>query len=80
MKNLTKVLQTASIEAKDWHSELHKFLGVYRTTPHASTGIAPNQLMFTYDPRTSKLPQIPKVNLNQSLQERLRENDEKAKL
>ena len=80
MKNITKVLQTASIEAKDWHSELHKFLGVYRTTPHASTGIAPNQLMFTYDPRTSKLPQFPDVRINHDLHERLRENDERAKL
>ena len=46
MKPLTKVLQTAHLDGQNWRQELQRFLLSYRTTPHATTKIAPCELLF----------------------------------
>ena len=41
MKPLGKMTKTATIEGKNWRQELQRFLLSYRSTPHATTKIAP---------------------------------------
>ena len=41
MKPLTKCLQTAVVEHKDWKLELQRFLLNYRATPHCTTKVPP---------------------------------------
>ncbi|XP_057305401.1 uncharacterized protein K02A2.6-like [Hydractinia symbiolongicarpus] len=41
-----KTIQAAIADGKNWHTVLENFLLAYRTTPHATTGIAPFELMF----------------------------------
>ena len=40
-RSLKKANQCAHAEGKDWRQELNKFLLLYRTTPHATTGQRP---------------------------------------
>ena len=44
-KTLVKMLQTAQIEERNWRQELQRFLLSYRVTPHATTKIAPCELL-----------------------------------
>ena len=37
---------TAQVEGRIWQQELNRFLLQYRTTPHATTKIAPSELLF----------------------------------
>ena len=55
MKSLGKTVKIAQLEGKPWKQVLHQFLRTYRAAPHASTGVAPNQLMFGRN-LTSRLP------------------------
>ena len=63
MINLGKVIRCASVEGKPWRTELVKFLANYRATPHLSTGIAPNDLIFRRA-NTSKLPSVRSLEAN----------------
>ena len=56
MKNLGKVLKNATLNGAKLEEELVRFLRSYRATPHASTKIAPNELMFKGKASTSMLP------------------------
>ena len=56
-KPLMKAIRAAHMEHTRWQYALHRFLRMYRMTPHISTGFTPFQLMFHRDGRT-KLPQI----------------------
>ena len=55
MRNLAKVVRSAISERKDWKVTLNQFLRNYRSTPHATTGVAPAELMFGRF-KTSRLP------------------------
>lgn len=55
MKSLGKTVRIAQYEGKCWKQVLNQFLRSYRAAPHASTGVAPNQLMFGRN-LTSRLP------------------------
>jgi len=55
MRNLAKVVRTAVSEKKDWKVTLNEFLRNYKSTPHATTGVAPAELMFGRS-KTSRLP------------------------
>ena len=46
MQPLGKALKTAKIEGRPWKQELNRFLLQYRTTPHATTGVPPAELIF----------------------------------
>ena len=54
-RTLVKVLKIAHSNKLDLGVELRKFLVAYRSTPHASTGVAPYTLLFNREMRT-KLP------------------------
>ncbi len=45
-RSLKKANQCAHAEGKDWRAELNKFLLLYRTTPHATTGECPATVFF----------------------------------
>ena len=44
-KTLVKVLQTAQLEERNWRQEFERFLLSYRLIPHATTKIAPCELL-----------------------------------
>ena len=76
-KTLVKMLQTAQLEERNWRQELQRFLLSYRVTPHATTKIAPRELLYN---RTVKgyLPELlSKKVLNKHKE--AKENIEKSK-
>ena len=58
MRNLGKVLRNSKSNNETIDGELINFLRNYRATPHASTDVAPNHLMFKTISSTSRLPVI----------------------
>ncbi len=78
MKPLTKCLQTAVIEHKDWKIELQRFLLNYRATPHCTTKVPLATSLFGRNIRT-KLPEKPsKVNMEE-IDKKINEADASAK-
>ena len=61
MKNLGKVLRNAQVNDAKFETELLEFLRNYRATPHASTKVPPNQLLFKTRSSTSKMPNFGEV-------------------
>ncbi|RNA38248.1 Retrovirus-related Pol poly from transposon [Brachionus plicatilis] len=55
MRKLGKVMRNSSSNQKEWEVELQE-LRNYRATPHPSTGIPPNKLLFQTNSTTTKLP------------------------
>jgi transposase InsO family protein len=55
MKNLGKVIKTAFIDRISWKTRLTEFLRNYRSTPHATTNVAPITL-FLRNGDTTRLP------------------------
>ena len=62
---------------KSWQQELHKFLRIYRCTPHSTTRFTPYRLMFGREPRT-KLPEISSP-ITDPVDQMVRSRDERAK-
>ena len=56
-RSILKILQLAHAEGKDWRRELVRYMAVYRTTPHQTTGQTPAFLLMGRHPRT-KLPEL----------------------
>ena len=52
-----KAIETYVAEGKNWKKELNHFLRVYCSTPHATTGKSPYELLFGRPMRT-KLPEM----------------------
>ena len=77
-RTLVKVLKIAHSNKLDLGVELRKFLVAYRSTPHASTGVAPYTLLFSREMRT-KLPGL-EVEVDKTLHEKAQENDALSKL
>ena len=50
-----KCVQTAIAENQDWRLALENYLLCYRSTPHATTGLTPAEMMFGH-PIKDKLP------------------------
>ena len=75
MRNLGKVITTASSENKPWKQELNKFLCNYRATPHVTTKVSPFKVLFGRDMQT-KLPHLSGSNITDAA---LRDTDCKAK-
>lgn len=78
MKNIGKLVKTATSEGKDWRKEIYVFLGKYRATPHPSTGVTPQSMLFGREIR-SKLPQIMPSTISQEIRDRERREKEKQK-
>ena len=76
VKTMKKCIKAAKAEGKNWRKELQTFLRNYRTTPHATTGIAP-ATMFLKRAVRNKLPQ---VNNADPIAEIVRKHDSSQKL
>ena len=57
MKKLGKVLRTSKLSGLHKEQGLNDFLKAYRETPHSTTGVAPNHLMFGFS-RSSGIPSM----------------------
>ena len=57
MRTVEKATETYVAEGKNWKKELNHFLRVYRSTPHATTGKSPYELLFGR-PMRIKLPEM----------------------
>ena len=73
-----KVIRAAKVSKTNWKQEMYQFLRQYRSTPHVSTGFTPYRLMFQREPKT-KMPQVFEQTAEKKIEERVRQNDEKAK-
>jgi hypothetical protein len=56
MRNLNRVMRNSAVSGIPWKTELDLFLRSYRATPHCSTGVAPEQLLFKTISSTCNLP------------------------
>jgi hypothetical protein len=78
MKNLGKVLKTASVDKISWKRRLIEFLRNYRSTPHSSTGIPPASLLFK-NANTSRLPSYGKKYSGDSVDRNAAKSDKQSK-
>ena len=76
-QGILKSLRIAHANGEDMGQELRRYLLAYRSTPHASTGVAPFSLLMGRQMRT-KLPSLD-VQLEEDIHERARESDSLAK-
>ncbi|XP_046848030.1 uncharacterized protein K02A2.6-like [Xenia sp. Carnegie-2017] len=76
MRTIKKTIKAAIMEGKNWKQELHMFLRNYRATPYSSIKISPSMALFGR-PMKVRLPEVP---FHVDTEERIRVQDEKAKL
>ncbi|CAB4031679.1 Transposon Tf2-9 poly [Paramuricea clavata] len=57
MRNLNKVIKISYAQGGNLEEELNKFLTAYHTTPHGTTGKAPDEMLFKRRLRT-KIPEL----------------------
>ena len=76
VKTLKKCIKAAKVEGRNWRKELQAILRNYRTTPHATTGVAPAVLLLKR-PVRNKLPQPNHID---PVAEIVRERDSSQKL
>lgn len=76
VKTLKKCIKAAKVEGRNWRKELQAILRNYRTTPHATTGVAPAVLLLKRPVRN----QLPQPNHTYPVAEILRERDSSQKL
>jgi transposase InsO family protein len=79
-RSLLKRLKIAQVTNRDWKEELQSYLTLYRTTPHATTGKSPGEMMFKRKIR-DKLPSysVSQENLDSEVRERDAERKWKGK-
>ncbi|CAF0746058.1 unnamed protein product [Brachionus calyciflorus] len=73
MKSISKSIQAATIENKQWEIEISKLVKSHNNTPHCTTGVTPNSLIFKYRAKSSRLPcyRPPKINERNRFKERV---------
>jgi len=76
VKTLEKCIKAAKVEGKNWRKEQQAILRNYRTTPHATTGVAPAVLLLKR-PVRNKLSQANHID---PAAEIVRERDSSQKL
>ena len=78
-RSILKHLRIAQAEGCDWKSEMDKFLMMYRSTPHSTTGVSPAELLFGRRIRT-KLPHLQDFSIEDEVRDRDSERKEKGKV
>ena len=79
MKNLGKVIRTASVDKLNWKTRLSEFLRNYRATPHTTTNESLS-LLFFRNSKTTRLPQYKNCFKHDDIDSRARISDEKKRL
>ena len=51
-------MRNAQVDNSKWESELVDFLRSYKATPHKTTGVSTNELLFKTKSTTSRLPVV----------------------
>lgn len=79
-RSILKRLSISQATNADWVSELNKYLLMYRSTPHSTTGKTPSEMLFGYN-ICDKVPSItqPK-DVDEEVVDRDKEKKEKGKL
>ncbi|XP_055633424.1 uncharacterized protein K02A2.6-like [Toxorhynchites rutilus septentrionalis] len=79
-RSILKRLSISQVTNTDWKCELDKYLLMYRSFPHSTTGKTPSELLFGYNIR-DKLPSIyqPKDS-DEEVSDRDKERKEKGKI
>lgn len=57
IKNIKKAVKAATVEEKNWETELQEYLLNYRATPQGTTGLSPAELLYGRKIKT-KLPEV----------------------
>lgn len=79
-RSIMKRIKIAQGEGRDWKSELEKFLIMYRSTAHTTTGVCPSELLFGRKIRT-KLPELLDYRIDDyEVRDRDAEKKEKGKI
>ncbi|XP_024891451.1 uncharacterized protein K02A2.6-like [Temnothorax curvispinosus] len=76
-RSLLKRIKITQLERKDWKQEILDYLLMYRSSPQASTGVSPAELMFGRKIKT-KMPELRGIRNN--LDEAIRDRDAWKKL
>ena len=76
--SLLKRIQIAHAEKQDWKKELTKYLTVYRSLPHPTTGVSPAELLFGRKICT-KPPELSDVHVEHEVRDRDSEQKSKCK-
>lgn len=77
--SLMKRIRIAQSEGLDWKKELRKYVTVYRSINHATTGKSPAELLFNRKIR-GKLPELIEMHTDQEVCDRDTEQKAKSKL
>ena len=77
-RGLLKSMRIAHAEGRNWKEELHKYLLMYRATPHTVTGVSPAELLFNRTIRT-KLPEVQDPINDEEVRDRDRERKARGK-
>lgn len=77
--SLLKRIRIAQSEGLDWKKEMRKYVTIYRSIVHPSTGKSPAELLFNRNMR-GKLPELIEVNTDQEVCDRDTEQKAKSKL
>ena len=77
--SILKRLRIAQAEGCGWKSEMDKFLMMYRSTPHSTTGVSPAELLFERRIRI-KLPHLQEFSIEDEVRDRDSERKEKGKV
>ena len=78
-RSILKFLKICQAEGKNFKQELRGFLVAYRTTPQATTGVSPADMLYGRKVRT-KLPEIREVELDSEVRDRDNEMKMRGKL
>lgn len=78
-RSIFKRLRIAQAKRRNLKSEVDRFLMMYRSTPHTTTGMSPAELLFGRSYRT-KLPQLGESSSESEVKDRDAEKKEKGKI
>lgn len=78
-RSILKRLRIAQAEGKNLKSEVDRFLVMYRSTPHSTTGVSPAELLYGREYRT-KLPQLAEFQTDTEVRDRDSEKKEMGKV
>ena len=78
-RSILKRLRIAQAEGRNLRLEVDRFLMMYRSTPHTTTGVSPAELLYRRNYRTL-LPQLGESTSESEVKDRDAERKEKGKI